>query len=73
MTAFSVNVFYHTRDCQTDFIVRLTFKLNSLPKGKILDWSKLKAFANDKINVTEKFKFVLGRVKNNCGKSRKWW
>ena len=25
--------------------------LNSLPNNKILDWSKLKAFADDKINV----------------------
>ena len=25
---------------------------NSLPKNKFLDWSKLKAFADDKINVT---------------------
>ena len=37
---------------------------NSLPNEKILDWSKLKAFADDKINVTEKWKFVLGRVEN---------
>ena len=25
---------------------------NSLPDNKILDWSKLKAFAHNKINVT---------------------
>ena len=37
---------------------------NSLPNDKILDRSKLKAFAEDKINVTEKLKFVLGRVEN---------
>ena len=29
-------------------------ELDSLPNDKILDWSKLKAFADDKINVTEK-------------------
>ena len=29
-----------------------------------LDWSKLKALADDKINVTEKLKFVFGRVEN---------
>ena len=28
----------------------------------MLDWSKLKAFAEDKLNVPEKLKFVLGRV-----------
>ena len=41
---------------------------NSLPNHKYLDWSKLKAFADDKINVTEKMKFVFGRVENIVGK-----
>ena len=36
--------------------------------NKILYWSKLKEFADNKINVTEKLKFVLGRVKNIVGK-----
>ena len=30
----------------------------------VLDWSKLKEFVDNKINLTEKFKFVLGRVEN---------
>ena len=38
--------------------------VNSLPNHKILDWSKLKAYADDKINVTQKLKFALGRVEN---------
>ena len=38
--------------------------INSLPNDKILDLTKLKAFADDKTNVTEKLKFVLGRVEN---------
>ena len=42
--------------------------MNSLPNDKIVDWLKLKAFADDKINVTEKLKFVLGREENNLGK-----
>ena len=33
----------------------------TLPNGKILDWSTLKTFADDKINVNEKSKFALGR------------
>ena len=33
-----------------------------------LDRSKLKAFADNKINVTETQKFVLGRVENSMGK-----
>ena len=42
--------------------------LNSLPDSKILDWSKLKEFADNKMNVTNIMKFVLGRVKNILGK-----
>ena len=33
-----------------------------------LDWSKLKAFADDKMNVTQKLKFVLEREGNIVGK-----
>ena len=33
-----------------------------------LPQSKLKAFADDKINVTQKLEFGLGRVKNIVGK-----
>ena len=29
-----------------------------------LDWSKLKAFADDKLNLAEKLKFVWGGVEN---------
>ena len=42
----------------------------SLPDDKISDWSKLKAFADEKINVTEKLKFVLGMIENIVGKRR---
>ena len=42
--------------------------LNSLP-NKILDWSRLKAFADDKINVNRKtLKFDLRRIENILGK-----
>ena len=53
---------------QTVIVVFSTF--NSLPIGEILDWSKLKAFADDKINVTKELKFVLGREENIV---RKCW
>ena len=43
-------------------------KFNSLPNDKILDWFKSKAFADDKINATEKWTFVLGRAENIVGK-----
>ena len=43
--------------------------LNSLPNDKILDWSKMRGFADDKKkNVTEKLKLVSGRVENIVGK-----
>ena len=34
----------------------------------MLDWSKLKAFADEKINVTQELKFVSGRKENIVGK-----
>ena len=42
--------------------------VDSLPNDKILDWSKLKAFADHKINASEKLKFGMGRVENIVGK-----
>ena len=39
---------------------------HSLPHDKILDW--LKAFADDKINVTKTYKSVSGREENIVGK-----
>ena len=42
--------------------------VNLLPNNKTLDCSKLKAFADIKINLSEKLKFVLGRVENIVGK-----
>ena len=43
-------------------------EFDSLPNDKILDWSKLKAFLDDNLNVYEKLKFALGRVENIVGK-----
>ena len=42
--------------------------VNSLTNDKNLDRSKLKAFADDNLNVNQKFKFALGRVENIVGK-----
>ena len=44
------------------------FNINGLTLYKILDKSKLKAFAEEKINLNEKLKLVLGRVENIVGK-----
>ena len=38
--------------------------INPLPNEKFVDWSNLKASADDKIYITEKLKFVLKRVEN---------
>ena len=51
---------------KTEIIHVSTF--NSLPNDNILDWSKFKPFAYDKINVTEKLKFFLERIENIVGK-----
>ena len=41
---------------------------NSLPNDKILDQSKFKELADNKINTTKKLKFILGMVENILGK-----
>ena len=41
---------------------------NTLPNNTILDWPKLKEFADDKINMSHTFKFVLERVESLVGK-----
>ena len=33
-----------------------------------IDWSKLKVFADDKLNINEKLKFCFGKVENIMGK-----
>ena len=43
-------------------------KLDSLPNDKILALTKFKAFADDKIIVTIKLEFVVGKVENIVGK-----
>ena len=48
--------------------VRALDCINSFPNVKFLDWSKFKAFADDKIKVTEKLQFVYGRAENIVGK-----
>ena len=42
--------------------------LNSLPNDKTVDSSKLEAFADDKINVTQNLKFVFEKIDNIVGK-----
>ena len=42
--------------------VYLKYDINSLPNNKFLDLSKLKAFADGKIEMSEIVRFLLGRV-----------
>ena len=42
--------------------------IKSLPKDKILDWSKLKAFADNKIELAKMVLFVFDRTENIVGK-----
>ena len=48
-------------------------QLNSLPNDNILDWSKFKAFADDKINVTKNNEIYFGKGRKHCGKRKKCW
>ena len=50
------------------FEIMQDVNINSLPKDKILDCSKLKAFADNKLNVNEKPNFGLGKTENILGK-----
>ena len=61
---------------ENSFTSRYTFILmdlfNTLPNDKILDWSKLKAVADDKSNVAEKSRIWFGKDRKHGGKRRKW-
>ena len=41
---------------------------DSLPNDKTVDYIKFKPFADDKIILTQKLKFLFGRVENIVGK-----
>ena len=42
--------------------------INPLPDSKISDWSKLKAFADNKLNVAQNIKVDFHRIENIVGK-----
>ena len=69
-----VHVSLFPQDCNKKVIILESVKytqyqiLKSLPNDKIFDCSKLLAFAEAKINVTEKLKLILGRAENIVGK-----
>ena len=49
-------------------VPRLTRSCLTLPNDKIVALTKLKAFADDNLNMNQKLKFALGRVENIVGK-----
>ena len=51
-----------------DFGYMTSILFNPLPNNIISAHPKLKALADEKINVTQKLKFVSGRVENILGK-----
>ena len=42
-------------------------------KRQNLDWSKFKAFVDDKINVTPKIEICFEKGRKHCEKRRKCW
>ena len=46
---------------------------NPLPNDVILDYTKLKAFEDDKINAAQKIISVFGQLENIEEKKRKCW
>ena len=47
--------------------------INPLPNDKILDVTKLKALADDKLNVTKMKISLCDRAENTVGKGKKCW
>ena len=46
------------------------FLVNSLPNNKILDWTKLKAFAEHKLNVARILIYYYDRVEDTRGNGK---
>ena len=46
----------------------ICFLVNPFPNDRILDMTKLKAFADDKLNVAKMMMYLFNRVENTVGK-----
>ena len=53
--------------------LKVMANVNTLPNDNFLGWSKLKAFAVDKIIVNLKTEILSGIGGKHCGKRRKCW
>ena len=68
LTMFSKGLFLKvvkSWDCVAEVI--------SLPSANILNWSKWRAYTNDKVNATEKWEICSGKSRKHSGKRRKCW
>ena len=69
-----LNVAHFIAMCNMEFVWVGCWKqiirvfINPLPNNKILDWSKLNAFADDNIIVNKNLRFAFERVENIFGK-----
>ena len=52
------------KDMDESIIIVFWIRVNSLPNDKILDWMKLKAFADDKIKCCLIGKICFGGIKS---------
>ena len=52
----------------TNFRLFQTERVNPLPDDKILDWSKIKQFADDNFELDENSRKLSKRVENTVGK-----
>ena len=60
-----------TMDRSKIFLFGKVFNLfNSLPNDKILDWSKLKGFADDKLDMDINMKFAFWSLETFCVKKK---
>ena len=46
----------------------MVWLINSLPNGNVLDWTKVKVFADDKLNYATIINSVFDRIENIVGK-----
>ena len=60
----------------SEFAVRCTYtkQSNSIPNDRILDWSKMKAFADDISGKCDQIlEICFGKGRKHCGKRGKCW
>ena len=60
-------------NAKSNVVPMIGMSLNSLPNDKIVDWSKLKEFANDNSNGVQIIIYVHNWEENTVGKEEKCW